>query len=226
MLLARALALCIVLGCACGALAQEIKVDLGKFTQELQYNEQSGDNMRLIWWIPTEFWVESFRDANMTQAQKDEFILAVDDYIVVAVIDGELNPLGGSKWRSVEEIKKNLTVKVGEGEPESPLATSEIAEGTNTMMAVMKPMFRKMLGDFGNGLEMICFRGKDDDKQRLLDPRETGHFSVNYKGKDYNWRLPLGTLLAPKFDAETGERFPGNFIFSPFTGERLVDVAP
>jgi hypothetical protein len=37
----------------------------------------------------------------------------------------------------------------------------------------------------------------------------------------YRWRTPLGSLLPVKVDAKTGEEFPGNYSFNPYTGEKL-----
>ena len=42
----------------------------------------------------------------------------------------------------------------------------------------------------------------------------------------YRWRLPLGSLLPPRYDAKTGEKFSGNYLYSPFTGKELTTKAP
>ena len=40
------------------------------------------------------------------------------------------------------------------------------------------------------------------------------------------YRLPLGSLFPPAVDPKTGESFPGNYHFNPFTGDKLTPSAP
>ena len=210
----------------CIANAADQAVDLGKFSQELQRSENVAGSFKMIWWIPTEFWEESFKQAAMTREQKEGFQKAVNDYIVVAVIDGQINQLGGLTPQSAEHVRKNVTVQADDGKPLLPLGDDDVATETRTLLMMMKPMFGKMLGEFGKGMELVCFKGKDDSGARLLDPRKKGQLLVSYGGKEYKWRLPLGSLLPPKYDAESGEKFPGNYLFSPYTGAKLTDKAP
>jgi hypothetical protein len=38
----------------------------------------------------------------------------------------------------------------------------------------------------------------------------------------FTWRLPLPRLLPAKVDPRTGQEFPGDYLFNPYTGESLV----
>jgi hypothetical protein len=208
------------------AFAEDEVVEIGKFAQELQRIENVGGNFRMIWWVPTEYWEESFKQTPMSREQKDAFLNALNDYLVVAIIDGKISPLGSLTPQSAEHVRKNVTVQADDGKSLPPLGDNEIAPEAKNLLLVMKPVFGKMLGEFGKGMELVCFKGKDDTGARLLDPRKKGQLLVTYGGKEYKWRLPLGSLLPPKYDAESGEKFPGNFLFSPYTGAKLTDKAP
>jgi len=208
------------------ASAEDPAVDLIKFGQELQRVEADGGKFQMIWWIPTEYWNESFKNAPMTAEQKDAFKQALDDYLIVAVIDGKILPVTGLKAQSEDHILKNIAIQIGEDEPLTPLSQDEMSDEAQTILVIMKPVFGKMLGDFGKGMELVCFQGKDAAGKRLINPRENGHLRVTYSGKDYNWRLPLSSMLPPKYDAKSGEKFPGNYKFNPFTGEQLTTNAP
>lgn len=205
--------------------AEEVNVDLGKFAQELQRTVLGGGQFNLVWWIPTEYWQESFKHSPMTKEQKEGFSKAVEDYIVVAVVDGTLTPFGGIQALDSASIRKNISIKVGKGVPLTPLADDEIGKDTQTILTVMKPVFARILGEFGKGMELVCFKGKDAEGKRLVDPRENGQLTIKYGSKEHIWRLPLGSLLPPKYDAESGEQFPGNYLFNPFTGAKLGTTA-
>jgi hypothetical protein len=43
--------------------------------------------------------------------------------------------------------------------------------------------------------------------------------------KIFRYRLPLGSFLDPAVDVKTGETFPGNYHFNPFTGSPLSKPA-
>ena len=50
---------------------------------------------------------------------------------------------------------------------------------------------------------------------------QAGTLQVSLYDQVYRWRTPLGSLLPAKVDAKTGEEFPGNYSFNPYTGEKL-----
>ena len=51
--------------------------------------------------------------------------------------------------------------------------------------------------------------------------QETQRFEEQDDRFIFIWWIPLGSLLPPKYDSETGEKFPGNYNYNPFTGIRL-----
>jgi len=120
----------------------------------------------------------------------------------------------------------NLAVKIGSGEDMKPLDPTQLSPDAKNFLDMMKPAMTNMLGQFGGGLEFVCFPAKDASGLRLMDPRKEGLLQLNYSGSVYKFRLPLGSLLPPKYDPQTGEEFPGNYIYSPFTAVKLVDSPP
>lgn len=202
-------------------------VDLQKLSQETMQWDRDQEVIRLVWWIPTEFWRESFKsNPNLAEEQKQAFYKAVDDYVVVVVIEAKLSALGSLTPSPQERIAERLSLAVGQTEKRRPLSESEIRGDARNLFAVMKPVMESMLGQFGQGMVFFCFDGMDAEGNRLLDPGRENFFSIDLGGKTYNWRLPLGSLLPPKYDAETGEEFPGNYVYSPFSGRKLTSAPP
>lgn len=124
---------------------------------------------------------------------------------------------------SKEEIVSNLSLSIGKGNKMLPLPETALKSDAKKLFAVMKPLMGNMLGQFGQGLVFVCFQGKDDNGERLLAPKSSQTFVINYSEDIYNWRLPLGSLLPVKIDEVTGEEFPGNYIYSPFTANKLIE---
>ena len=187
--------------------------------------EQGASQFRLVWWVPTEYWKESFRNvATMTDDQKEEFYHAVDDYIVLVVVDAKISAFGGVNPISRGEILSSLSLSIDQGQQMLPLPDAEVSSDASTIFAMMKPVIANMAGQFGKGMEFIYFKGVDSKGKRLLNPLEGGAFSVTLGESIYKWRLPLGSLLPPNYDGKTGEKFPGNYLYNPFTGDKLVSV--
>ena len=45
---------------------------------------------------------------------------------------------------------------------------------------------------------------------------------MHLNGLPFRYHLPLGSILPAVVDAHSGESFPGNYHFNPFTGDKLV----
>lgn len=197
--------------------------DVQKLIQDTQILDQNQDKFRLIWWIPTEYWEESFRDVpSFTADQKQEFYRAVDDYIVFCVVDATMSPFGSVIPASRDQIADDLSLVIDQGAQQRPLTDARVSSDAKNLFAMMKPVMANMLGQFGQGMEFFCFKGTDSEGKALLDPKGKGALSVHLGKATYKWRLPLGSLLPPKYDPQTGEAFPGNYIYSPFTGQKLT----
>ena len=91
-------------------------VDLQQLVQETQRLNQTKNSFQFVWWIPTEYWEESFRNApDLTDSQKETFYRAVDDYIVISVIDAKISDLGTIISSSRDEIRSHLSISIGQG---------------------------------------------------------------------------------------------------------------
>ena len=142
--------------------------------------------------------------------------------MVVCVVDAKISPFGSVIPTPRDKILDKLALFIGQGESMKPLSDSEISGDAKNLFAMMKPIMANMFGQFGQGMEFICFNGVDSKGKKLLDPKQEGSFSLIFTDTTYKWRLPLGSLLPPKYDPQTGEEFPGNYNYNPFTGKKLV----
>lgn len=204
-------------------LAYSNDVDFQSFLQETQKITQGPQSFRLVWWIPTEYWEESLKnDPSMTQDQKNALYEVVDKYTVFSVIDANISNLGSMVPFPKSEIVRKISLSVGQEKNILPLSDGDLSSDAINLFSMMKPLMANMLGQFGQGLEFVCFKGTDANGKRLLNPKSEKSFTINYSEHSFKWRLPLGSLLPLKYDPLTGEEFPGNYIYNPFTGNKLV----
>lgn len=194
--------------------------DLQKLLHDTQKITQEGTTTNMVWWIPSEFWEESLRqNPQLTEEQKKEFIAALHDYTAFVIVNMKAGVFGGMTFKSREEILKNISLTVGDEEIKQ-IAIEDLSADARSFYTMMKPMMSQMLGQFGEGMEFIIYPNKRDGKL-ILDAESEGRFSYTSFGDKYDWRLPLGSVIPPKIDPETGEEFPGNYQYNPYTGNKL-----
>jgi hypothetical protein len=188
--------------------------------RDTQRTSIEGDTFSLVWWIPEQFWDESLKsNPGVPQAMRAQITSVMGEYNIVALLRASTaaGVMGDVKPR--DELVKNTRVEIA-GKPVEPLQAEQIAPAAAALLSQVKPMVAASLGQMGQGMEFVVYPGKVDGK-RLVDAGQPGSLAITFYGKKHQWRLPLGSLLPPKVDRKTGEDFPGNYLYNPFTGDRL-----
>lgn len=203
-----------------GALAHG--ADISKLITETQRMSQGAKNLTLVWWIPTEFWDASLaQNPAVTEEQRKEFTAVLDRYVVIAVASVDIGAFGGMTPKSRDAVLENTELKIG-GSVRAVLDDSEVSPDASNFVRMMKPMMANMLGQFGQGIEFMLYSNVGDDGERLIRATAQGRMNCTAFGNAFEWTLPLGSLLPPKLDPKTGQEFPGDFMFNPYTGTKLV----
>ena len=78
-----------------------------------------------------------------------------------------------------------------------------------------------MLGPMGQNVHFYAFSATDNAGNRIADARKEETFSVTLTGREYKWRLPLGSLLPPKKCPLDGEILNGAYKYCPWHGAKL-----
>lgn len=202
-------------------------IDLRALIKETQKMAQEPDKMTLAWWIPEQFWQASLeQNPNITKEQTDQILKTIRPYIMITVVDGQVGAFGGVTYKSAETVRNSVKLKDTQGRSYAPLNESEIDADTKNMLQMLKPVMVNMLGQMGENMHFILFQRKDKDGKPIADATKKGSFKVIVGSKEFEYRLPLGSVLPPKYDPETGEKFPGNYNYNPFTGRKLVMGKP
>jgi hypothetical protein len=199
------------------------KVDLTKMVQETQWLSQDSDRIQMVWWIPTVYWsVALSKDPTVSKADAQKVIEAVEDYVIVAFVDGKMDAYGNIDYRNASNIRDHVAIKDKAGTVYKPLGNSEIKSDTREMLASLKPLFANMLGNMGQNLHVIVFTGKNAQRQTIVNPSETGEFIVLLDGKPIRWKLPM-TSLFPTIECEKcRENCNGAWNYCPWCGTKIT----
>ena len=144
-------------------------------------------------------------------------------HAVFFVAEGEMGLVGMGGFKTRTDLLQSTALVVNDGARISPAPDSAIHPDLRVFLEMMKPVMKSQLGNFGDAMEAIVFRiPLTEGQDILLSGGSKGRIRIAISGEEFAWRLPLGSLLPPAMDSETGEQFPGNFLFNPFTGRKLV----
>jgi hypothetical protein len=200
----------------------EYKPDPEALVKDLERLTRSHDRMTLVLWLPTEFWRTSLEsEGKMTPEDVDRFVKELEPYVVVAVADGQIGMLGSINFAEPESLRSTVTIQDTDGALLSALPDTEISTGVKNLTQMMRPVLGNMMGALGTHIAFLVFPGVDKGGHPTTKPTREGTFVVHVGTVAMRYRLPLGSLLPPMIDAKSGESFPGNYHFNPYTGVKL-----
>lgn len=206
----------------CYLYSQNTRAD--KLIAETQYVRQIENNMKLLWWIPTEYWEVALENnkSSATEEQIKYLKELLDDYIIMVAGDYSLTTQNGEMSFNVNSnIKEKMFLYEPQGGKLKALKNDEI-DGRVVVIVneTLKPLFAQMLGKMGGGAEFFIYNNKKDGT-RIIDPTKTGSFHVELGKENFLWKLPLISLMKEKTCPVDQETMEGNWIYCPIHGQKL-----
>ncbi|NNC70130.1 MAG: hypothetical protein HKN90_04825 [Flavobacteriaceae bacterium] len=203
--------------------AQDFKVNINKLTEETQQLSESPDKMRMVWWIPTDFWEAVFsQDASIPTSDADKMLAQFEKYTMVATIDGDIDTDGNIQYVSEDDIFNTLKVVDNTQQEFSPLTEDQIDLDTKRLITIMKPVLGNMLGKLGENMHFFLFQRTDDPLHKIVNPKNKESFAVKLNDERFEWQLPLGSLLRPQKCPVDQQLLDGSWTYCPYHGKPLT----
>jgi hypothetical protein len=203
-----------------GQVSDDISImDLMRDTQ--QWNKRD-DKMSLTWWIPTEYWRISIKgNPQIPPETIDHIENLFRDYVIVWACDLKINAFGTMTFTKEEDIAKTIAILDINQKKYTPLAEMDIDPEALAIARNMKPIFAQAIGQMGNGLHFFFFKVIGENNSSLINATMPGQFTVLHSNSEFLWKLPLPTLMPPKFCPVDKEKMKGNWVYCPIHGEKL-----
>src|SRR5262249_47576010 len=153
--------------------------------------------MGIFWWVPPEFWSVALRQQGFTGEQVTKVFQPFKNYNLFMVAVSDLG-VGTATWVKEAEIKKNVALRDHRGNGYKPLP--EVPEDISMVMESMRPAFKNMMGDFGEGLQFVIFPVKDAAGNVFADAHKSSEIFLDVTDlmgaptATYTWRFPLTAL--------------------------------
>ena len=197
-------------------------VDQSALFRDLTLTRNADNRITMAMWLPDEFWRAVLKaSGRMTDKGVDDFVAVVRPYTLVAVLDAQRG-ITAYRYADMDALQGEATIEDMRGATYSPLAADSVAEEVRNLIQTMRPLLANMMGAMGQHMEFLIFPSTDKTGHRIADPKSDGSLTIHLSDVALRYRLPLGSILPATLDPKTGESFPGNYHFNPYTGGKLV----
>lgn len=201
-------------------LSVQAAVDVNALIRDLNQQKGSSSQMKLVFWLPPEYFFATAPGGDSPEQQKRLHAM-LDGHVLFLAADGEIGAVGAFHAKSRADVLASSRLEIDGGPPLSPLQDADVKGDLKMLAAMLKPMFKNLLGNLGEAIEPVVFRLPSTSRRSNELALKEGRMTMRMGGETFSWRTPLGSLLPPAIDSETGEDFPGNFLYNPYTGRRL-----
>lgn len=197
-------------------------INITDLVRDTQQWKKVNNRMSFAWWIPTEYWEVVLRDNKQVPPEAIAMIQNVfKDYLMIWACDLEIEPTGSMTFTVEEEIRKTILVVDAHGQTHLPLTESQVGAEPLAITENIKPMLAQAIGQMGKGLHYYFFKIKDEKGANVINATQHGEFTVVHSNSEFHWKLPLPTLMPPKFCPVDKEKMKGNWIYCPVHGQKL-----
>lgn len=204
------------------SIAQLEHVDQDAFVSETQFLDTKNSNMKMVWWIPVEFWkIIMASEKTLSSDQVDELVAALEPYVIFGVIHGVMSDYGRVSYTGEDELKKSIRFIDGNGRTQLPIPEDNLNTETQILLNVFEPLLKNMIGEMGENFRFYVFKDINSQGVRVADPLKNGELKLVMMGEDYKWSTPLSSLLPPRRCPKDNEPMNGSWKYCPIHGVKL-----
>jgi hypothetical protein len=202
-------------------------IDLRALTQDLQKVSADPWDLTGVFWVPERYWTLQIEtDGSVTVEEAEQILAVARSATVIGVRSGTRGAMGIPQFKSADDLRSVVTITDAAGTSYGPIDESEVDSRLRHIVGGLKGMLVNVAGQVGEHLHFLYFPVVDKDGRRIADAATAGSFTVKVNGQEFKYRLPLPSLLPPRIDPATSERFPGNYEYNPYTGSKLITEPP
>ncbi len=178
----------------------------------------------MVLWLNEEWWQALLQGHKEVPTEsKNTILTTMGRYDVLAVID-LINDSGYAfKYTDRKTILNYVKMMDKYGGTIKPYSEEEYEISLTQILNILKPMLQSYMGNMASHIEFIVYPAWESATNRYFDPYKSGSFHLKYNSIDHFIRLPLGSLLKPKWCKKCKEMRNGSWTYCPYDGSLLEE---
>lgn len=177
-----------------------------------------------FWWLPLEYWIAASREIGLDEEAQGEVRRVFRNYLLIAALDTEIRPQGGTEPRSTVEIVRRAKIEL-DGRPIEVLR--DVSPRLQELVPQLLYVMQASLGPLAQGLHVLPLRGTDEQGNLLISGTVNGRLKLVYEAApkaeplELYWRGPMTAVAGSKRCPGTGETMEAHWLFCPWSGQRV-----
>lgn len=184
--------------------------------------KQGGEipDKQMVLWYPQQLWELLGNQMGGSEEVMKIIGEEMGHYMMFAVVDYHYSQ-SGIRFKSEEDIRKTILLYDSTGKGVKPMEMNDLSSTAREMILSMKPLLEKMMGEFGEGMQLVLFDAKKIKGVSVDDLSGHGQFTLAWSKYRFTWQLPFASVLLPKKCPTDGESMKGNWNYCPVHGVKL-----
>ena len=200
------------------------EVDQNELIKQTQKSLSENKTVKLIWWIPIEFWQVIYsKQPNISDAVVGQIVNSLNKYTFVGIVDGQLQNNGTINYTSETDVRKNVSIIDSVSKVYKPIKEDELESTTRMMLNTIKPVLQNMLGNMGDHFYFIAFENKNSGGNALLNPYSENGSRIHFYKDVIDFNVPISSLIGDKTCPKDKKPMNGTWKYCPYHGVELTE---
>src|SRR5574343_1385502 len=198
------------------------KIEVTEFYKDLQIWKKVDNEMLLAWWLPSEYLSIVFEgNASVSSEVKGQINAAFSNYSIFCVADIKYINYNTTSHKTYDEMRKTFSVIDSSKKVLLAEVESKVPAQTLKMGNLLKPFLSNLIGKVGDGISIFYVKNTDSKGNKLFNPFKENTFTVTLSGQEFQWQLPLPSLLPKKHCPTDNKEMNGSWNYCPIHGVKL-----
>lgn len=198
--------------------SQARAVDVDELARDLLRLHSTQESHDFAYWLPAGSM--SALNRSVTAAQQERAERTLKGYELFLFARQHVDAAGRATPFEFERPEDHVRLRLADGKTLAAVPEADLPPKLVAIAAVCKSMFEKH-GDIGRALHVAVFKIADPADEPRIDAAKPGVVTLLLDDIPLVWHLPLAGAGPSAVDAASGEKFPGNYAFNPYTGAPL-----
>ncbi len=196
------------------------EISTSLIAEETQRSHRVDRHVMSFWWLPVEYWVAAAKELKLSGERIDRAREILRDYVVIGLVDAEVQPNGRFKFASLRDANERLFV-IRNGKEVEPV--NRIDPAAQRMLPELAYFLTTSLGPLASGLRLALYPNIDRKGRPLLTGTSQGKLVAKYRPEgtvpvSLVWRTPLTSVAGPSICPRGGEDLDASWNYCPWHG--------